>query len=131
MAVPAFRPGFRLSAIDVVVLLLGGSWSLLLWGMENPLGLFVFFTLTHFFLFCNVLRMLRRFELIWAVLFLLFSVNSILFNMPTLLGTFFVMLGITTVLAVLQVRHPSYHGIFWKQINPELPQWWAKQQSGS
>jgi len=126
-----FRPGFRLSTVDVIVLLLGTVCSVLLHGMANPLGLAVFFTLAHFFLFCNVLRMCRRFELIWAALFLLLSVNTILFSMPNWLGTTLIMLGITAVLTVLHMRQPSYHGIFWKQINPELPQWWAKQQSGS
>jgi len=131
MTVPVFRPGFRLSVSDVIVLLIGTIGSILLYGMENPLGLVVLFTLAHFFLFCNVLRMCRRFELIWAALFLLLSVSTMLFRIPNWLGTVLVMLGITAVLTVLQMRQPSYHGIFWRQINPELPQWWAKQQAGS
>jgi lysylphosphatidylglycerol synthetase-like protein (DUF2156 family) len=125
MTVPAFRPGFRLSVSDVIILILGAVSSFLLHGMENPLGLIVFFTLAHFFLFCNVLRMRRRFELIWAALFLFFSVGSMLFHVPSQLATLLIMLGITVVLTVLQMRQPSYHGIFWRQINPDLPQWWA------
>ncbi|MCI5123740.1 MAG: hypothetical protein D3925_04515 [Candidatus Electrothrix sp. AR5] len=131
MTVPDFRPGFRLSVSDVIILLIGTIGSILLHSMENPLGLVVLFTLAHFFLFCNVLRMCRRFELIWAALFLFLSVNTILFSLPDWLGTVLIMLGITAVLTVLQVRQPSYHGIFWRQINPKLPQWWAKQQTGS
>ncbi|WLE97112.1 MAG: hypothetical protein QTN59_20860 [Candidatus Electrothrix communis] len=131
MKTAVFSPGFRLSVIDVIVLFLGTIGSILLHSMENPLSLVVLFTLAHFFLFCNVLRMCRRFELIWAALFLLLSVNTILFSMPNWLGTTLIMLGITAVLTVLHMRQPSYHGIFWKQINPELPQWWAKQQTGS
>ncbi|RWX50826.1 hypothetical protein VU00_10162 [Candidatus Electrothrix marina] len=131
MKTAVFSPGFRLSVIDVIVLFLGTIGSILLHSMENPLSLVVLFTLAHFFLFCNVLRMCRRFELIWAALFLLLSVNTILFSIPNWLGTTLIMLGITAVLTVLHMRQPSYRGIFWRQINPELPQWWAKQQTGS
>jgi hypothetical protein len=130
MNTAGFSPGFRLSTVDIIVLLLGTIGSILLYGMEHPLGLAVFFTLAHFFLFCNVLRMCRRFELIWAALFLLLSVNTILFSIPNWLGTVLIMLGTTAVLTVLQMRQPSYHGIFWRQINPELSQWWTTQQAG-
>ncbi len=126
MAVPAFHPGFRLSALDVVVLLIGAMASLLLHSMENPLGLIIFFTLAHFFLFCNILRMCRRFELIWAAFFLLFSASTILFRLPSWAGTVVIMLGITIIITVLQMRLPSYHGVFWKRINPDLPRWWEE-----
>lgn len=129
MTAPAFRPGFRLSVSDVIVLLIGALSSFLLHGMENPLGLIVFFTLAHFFFFCNILRMCRRYELIWAIFFLLLSTSMILFRLSNWLEMILIMLGMTTVLTVIQIRHPSYHGIFWKQINPNLPQWWAKKRT--
>ncbi|XOF34073.1 MAG: hypothetical protein ACL93V_01885 [Candidatus Electrothrix sp. YB6] len=118
---PEFRPGFRLSAVDIIVLILGAVWSILLHGMDNPLGLLIFFTFAHFFLFCNVLRMRRSFELIWAALFLLAAGSSLFFRVPGWPGTIVIMLGITVILAILQMRQPSYHGVFWKRINPDLP----------
>ncbi|WP_339133793.1 MAG: hypothetical protein WGN25_13715 [Candidatus Electrothrix sp. GW3-4] len=117
------------SVSDVIVLLVGAVSSSLLYSRENPLGLVVFFTLAHFFLFCNVLRMCRRFELIWAVLFLCFSVSTLLFRLPNWLGTVLITLALTAVLTVLQMRLPFYHGVFWQRINPNLPQWWAKKQA--
>ena len=123
-----FRPGFRLSSFDVLVLILGTGWSILLHGMENPLGMAVFFTVTHFFLFCNVLRMRRLYELIWAVLFVALAARSIAVNAPLWPGPVMIMLAVTAALTVLQLRQPSYHGIFWQRLNPGLPQWWAERQ---
>lgn len=126
MNTPAFRPGFRLSVVDILVLVVGAACSLLLDGMENPLGQAVLFTVAHFFLFCNVLRMRRSFELIWAALFLLLASLSISCDVPTWSVTVLIILAATLVLTVLQVRQPSYHGIFWQQLNPGLPQWWEE-----
>ena len=126
MNTAAFRPGFRLSVVDVIVVLIGAGSSLLLDGMENPLGQTVLFTVAHFFLFCNVLRMRRSFELIWAALFVILASLSLSYNVPTWPVTVLIMLAVTLVLTVLQVRQPSYHGIFWQQLNPGLPQWWEE-----
>ena len=122
-----FRPGFRLSWSDVLVLISGIGCSILLYSMDNPLGIAVFFTIVHFFLFCNVLRMRRLYELIWAALFVLLASLSIAVKIPIWPGSIIIMLAVTVLLAVLQMRQPSYHGIFWRQINPNLPQWWAER----
>ncbi len=100
-----FRPGFRLSEIDVGVLMLGVLASGLLARFDESFAVALLFTLAHFFLFCNVLRMSRSLELVWALLF--------------------VLLAASTILAVVQVLRSSYHGVFWRQLNPNLPQWWA------
>ena len=133
MNTPAFRPGFRLSVIDVIVLVFGMACALLLNGMKNPLGQAVLFTVAHFFLFCNVLRMRRSFELIWAATFVLLASLSMISNVPTWPVTVLIILAVTFVLMVLQVRQPSYHGIFWQRFNPGLPQWWEEhtKQSGT
>lgn len=123
-----FLPGFRLSCFDILVLIFGTGWSILLYGLENPLGMAVFFTVAHFFLFCNVLRMRRLYELIWAALFLILASLSIAVNAPIWPGPIMIMLAVTAVLAILQMREPSYHGIFWRHINPNLPRWWKEQQ---
>lgn len=119
-----FNPGFRISAWDVAVLVLGAAGSLLLSRMDAPLGLAVAFTVAHFFLFCNVLRMARPLELAWAALFVLLSGSTVLNDFPTWGQTFLAMLGFTILFAVLQMRKLSYHGIFWQRVNPNLPQWW-------
>lgn len=120
-----FRPGFRLSEIDVGVLMLGILASVLLARFDESFAVALLFTLVHFFLFCNVLRMSRPFELVWAVLFVLLAASTILIGFPSWGYTLSAMLAMTVILAAVQVLRPSYHGVFWRQLNPNLPQWWA------
>ena len=120
-----FRPGFRISEIDVGVLIFGTVGSVLLARLDEALGVATVFTVAHFFLFCNVLRMSRLLELIWAAPFVLLASSTILIGVPTWSHTFTAMLAVTVILAVIQVLRPSYHGAFWGRINPNLPQWWA------
>jgi hypothetical protein len=67
MSLRPFAPGFRLSAIDVGVVLAGAIGSFLVAQVESWFGLAIAFTVGHFFLFCNVFRMPRPLELAWAV----------------------------------------------------------------
>ena len=120
-----FRPGFRISEIDVGVLILGTVGSPLLARLEESLAFATLFTIAHFFLFCNVLRITRSLELLWAALFVVFAASSFLIGFPAWGHTFTVMLAVTVIFAIIHVLQPSYHGAFWKQINPNLPHWWA------
>ena len=120
-----FRPGFRISKLDVGVLIVGILMSALVGRSDEWLGLAVAFTVAHFFLFCNILRMSRPYELIWAVLFVLLAGSTVLQAVPLWTHTFSAMLICTLVFAVAELRKPSYHGAFWKFVNPNLPQWWA------
>jgi hypothetical protein len=120
-----FQPGFRLSEIDVGILMLGILASALVARIDGWFAAALFFTLAHFFLFCNVLRMSRPLELVWAALFVLLAASTILAGSPPWTHTLSAMLAVTAVLAVVQVLRPSYHGVFWRRLNPNLPQWWA------
>ena len=122
----AFRPGFRISEIDVGVLILAALGSALLARFDESLAVATAFTVAHFFLFCNVLRMSRPPELAWAALFVALAASTILLGMPGWTQTFVVMLAATAVLAGVHALRPSYHGAFWRQINPNLPDWWKK-----
>ena len=120
-----FQPGFRLSELDVGVLMLGVCGAVLLARLDEQFGMAVLFVLAHFFLFCNVLRMSRPLELIWAALFVLLAASTFHFGRPPWNYTMAVMLAVTLVLAFVQMLQPSYHGVFWRKINPNLEQWWA------
>jgi len=120
-----FRPGFRLSEIDVGVLILGVLVSIPLARLDEFFAIAVLFTLAHFFLFCNVLRMIRPLEVAWAVLFVLLAGSTVRTGLPPWGYTLSAMLAVTAILAVVQILLPSYHGVFWRQVNPRLPQWWA------
>ncbi len=128
MALPVaareFDPGYRFSKFDAVALFLllyvcGDTGAVFPW-----LGVAMGFVVAHFFLFCNVLRMSRSLELTWAGLFVVLAGFTILTGSPAWVVTFAVSFVATVVLAIVEMRKPSYHGVFWQRINPELPQWW-------
>ena len=122
-----FNPGFRLSITDVIILIAGAIASLLVANIEFWFGIAIVFTVGHFFLFCNVFRMPRHLELAWAALFLLLLGSTIVMQQPDWLVSFgFSLIG-TVVVVVIQLRQPSYHGVGWSRINPQLPQWWQAQ----
>jgi hypothetical protein len=129
-AVAKFRPGFRISEFDVGVVILGILVSVLLGRLDDMLGVATLFTIAHFFLFCNVLRMNRPLELIWFVLYVLLAGSTFLVGAPAWGLTLILMLSVTAVLAVIQVLLPSYHGVFWRKINPNLPRWWEINGAG-
>ncbi len=59
MAERKFQPGFRLSGLDVIVLVVGGVASAYAMTVDRWFGIAIAFVVLHFFLFCNVLRMSR------------------------------------------------------------------------
>lgn len=123
----AFNPGFQLSVADGLVLLLATTASWALRSFDVALSIAVAFTVAHFFLFCNVLRMARSLELVWAAVFVVLSSSTLLIGIPTWPQTWVISGVCTVVLTLIQVRHPSYHGVFWQRLNPALPSWWAEQ----
>ncbi|MFN0058921.1 MAG: hypothetical protein ACKVX7_10735 [Planctomycetota bacterium] len=127
---PMFAPGFRLSALDVVVLGIGAFAALGLATVNGSFGLVVEFVLAHFFLFCNVVRMARTLELVWAGIFMALAGATVLFETPGWPATVSISLAATAVLVVVEMRKPSYHGLCWQRINPELPKRWKARQAG-
>ena len=126
---PQFQPGFRIDAKDIVVLLLGLGGVVFLTEMDGFLATTVGFAVGHFFLFCNVFRLGRRLELIWASVFVVLAGSTLSSGFPgpamTLGATLATTLGVITA----QLRAPSYHGLGWQRINPNLPAWWAAQHA--
>src|SRR6476646_9700374 len=85
---PRFKPGFQLSVLDVIVLIAGtwGSWFM---GREVWwAGVMVGFVVGHFFLFCNVFRISRASELIWAAAVVILSGATIAMGFPGWPATF-------------------------------------------
>lgn len=114
-----FQPGFRLSTFDVVVLATGLSTSLILMREVWQLGIGVACVVLHFFLFCNVFRIQRRRELMWAAWFVTLALLSTL-NLLPWTGTFLLAMLVSAMLIACEMRRPSYHGLFWKSLNPNL-----------
>ncbi|MGE3174576.1 MAG: hypothetical protein AB7O97_18235 [Planctomycetota bacterium] len=124
----AFRPGFRMSAQDALVLAASGTATAMLWPGHRPLAIAVAFVVLHFFLFCNVVRMARRLELVWAAACLALLGASLGFGLLELARALWLTSMGTVALAFVQLRRPDYHGVGWRRINPGLTAWWAARQ---
>lgn len=122
-----FKPGFRLSMLDAAVIVIAAINSYLL--AENYsfwLGVGVAFVVAHFLLFCNVLRASRPLELSWSAFFVLLAALASLLSMPTWPVLLVLAALATPVVAVLELLKPSYHGLGWQVVNPDLPEWWRR-----
>ena len=129
MIAPPFKPGFRIDAIDTLVLIAGGLGSAIAAQVEWWMGLTIGFAIGHFFLFCNVFRVARPLELTWAALFVVMAGSTIAVEQPGWAVTLGCSLVATLIVIVVQMRKPSYHGVAWKRINPELPRWWEARSA--
>ena len=126
MPLPEFRPGFRFSFFDALILLAGGFGSCLAWSKEGWVSLVIAFVVLHFFLFCNVFRIARAPELVWAAIFIALAWCTVATGSPPWLVTVCLSLVMTVVLVVIEMRKPSYHGVGWSRVNPNLRQWWDR-----
>ena len=66
-----FRPVFRLSALDALVLVAGAAGAIAVWHVAPEFAVLGAVAILHFFLFCNVFRVARRPELVWSAVFLI------------------------------------------------------------
>jgi hypothetical protein len=123
----AFNPGFRLSKIDVIVLLTGTFGASALAMVNWSWGFVIAFVLGHFFLFCNIVRMARPLELAWAGVFVALAAATIALDTPGWLVTVSVSLATTVAAVVVEMRKASYHGVGWQRINPGLRTWWQSR----
>ncbi len=126
-----FRPGFRISIRDTAVLGVG-ILSVVLLRVQMPVGAFVIgFVILHFFLFCNVFRIPRRPELIWAGTFVLLSCSTISVHVPGWIFTVVASLALSIFLICHSMAGPDYHGVGWQRINPGLREWWEEHVDGA
>ncbi len=124
MAYAEFRPGFRFSVFDALILATGALGARLAWSRAGWLAFVIAFVVGHFFLFCNVFRIARDLELIWAAVFIVLTRFTVTTGQPSWTTTAALSLAATTVLVCIELRKPSYHGAGWTRINPNLRQWW-------
>ncbi len=124
MAANLFRPGFRLSQLDIAILLVGIVGAVLAGSVALYAGFVITFVVGHFFLFCNVFRVSRLPELTWAIIFIGLSTATILVGQPGWLVTALCSLIATIGIILLEIRKPFYHGVFWRTWNPDLEAWW-------
>ena len=126
-----FRPGFRLSLFDALFLLGGAVASALLWPQTWWIGFVIAFVVGHFFLFCNVFRIARNLEFIWAAVFVSCTLPTVHTGRPSWTATIATSLCTTAVVIGLELRKPSYHGVGWSIVNPRLREWWEARERGA
>ena len=101
-------------------MLVGSAAGVLLYRISSGLSLFIPFVVYHFFLFCNIFRIPRKPELIWAGFFIINSAIWAFSGSLKLAILFGVQFFITLIILFHAVRQPAYHGIFSQRLNPRL-----------
>lgn len=123
--VPALKPqgrprtaGFRFSLIDAAAIVLCAIATTIAWPTLGSLALLLPYVLGHFFLFCNVFRVRRKPELVWAGLLLVNFGFWIALGHPDLALPLLTQLVVTLAVIVRECRQPTYHGVFARALNP-------------
>lgn len=122
------RTGLRFSILDALMLMAGAGLSWWLAEIEFPLWWIVPAALGHFFLFCNVFLVWRRWELLWAAAFILNVATHLALGSLDWLSPLLFQLPITILVIICQIRSPWYHGIFAEHLNPRLKKYLAAAQ---
>lgn len=125
-----FQPGFRMDRIDGAFILLMTGVAAGTYRFSGWLSLAVVTTVVHFFLFCNVFRIQRSLELIWAGTFVSMASATSLAQIPGWPVTYGLTLSVTLAVIGRGITRPSYHGVGWRILNPQLPTWWQRQGHG-
>ena len=110
-------PGFRFSASDAVAIVLAIVAAVTLWGSLGAMSLLFPIVLGHFFLFCNVFRVRRSFEVAWALVFVVNVCAWWLagrFNWWSVLS---VQTPVTMLCLGLEICSERYHGVGYSRIN--------------
>jgi len=122
-----FQPGFRFSAFDLFVIVVAASSAYGFWDRWTLISQAILFVVTQFFVFCNVVRLSRAMELLWAVVLLGLGAIYSLLGTPSPLMIAVLGVSLSVKLISLEVRRPSYHGVCWRRLNPNLHQWFIAQ----
>lgn len=113
---------------DALVLIVGSIASFIVGTQVWWAGIVVAFVVGHFFLFCNVFRVRRKPELVWASLFVLLAASTVLTEKPGWMVTFAVSFLVAVMLIYRETKMLSYHGVGWQRLNPGLLEWWERSK---
>ncbi len=117
------RAGFRFSVVDGLFIAALGAAFAFLWRPLGPAVWVIPFAAGHFFLFCNVFRVRRSYELAWVALFFVNIGAWAAAGRLEWLGILASQTPATIAAIVLEMRSRAYHGVFAAQLNPNLREW--------
>jgi hypothetical protein len=124
------RPfGFRLSIFDGVFLIAAAIATLWLHNQDSPMWWVLAVVVVHFFLFCNVVRLHRHLELIWAVVFLVNVGWFLMQGHLNWVGPLSYQSPLTLALIMIEVRSERYHGVAAQRFNPRLDDYLRGRES--
>jgi hypothetical protein len=112
--------GFRFSLLDAAAIVVFIAIAAGLYRAGSCLWWLLAIAAGHFFLFCNVFRVLRRRELIWAAVYLL---NVGCWALAGRLDGFIVLvcqLPVTAGVIAWEIKTSRYHGVCADRLNPAL-----------
>jgi hypothetical protein len=110
---PAARTyGLRFSLVDASAIVVAGLGTWLVWPLIGDFALSIPIVLGHFFLFCNVFRVRRTYELYWAAIFLVNVGGWLASGAFDWWWVLAVQSPATLAAIIAEVRSPQYHGIF-------------------
>ena len=105
-------PGFRFSLVDGLFLALCAAATLLLRTSMGPFVWIIAAAAGHFFLFCNVFRVRRSYELAWTAVFLANVAGWTWAGRFSWTVVLAVQIPVTLLVIGLEIASPRYHGIF-------------------
>ena len=104
------RHGFRFSTVDGLAILVCAAATFYGWEYVGNVAWLFPFVLGHFFLFCNVFRVPRVPELIWAGSFVTLATVCAIADV-SLVWAMGLVLPVTAAVIVYAIRRPDYHGV--------------------
>ncbi len=112
--------GFRFSVMDAVALIVFGAAAGGLYRLGSSLPWLVLIAAGHFFLFCNVFRVVRRRELLWAALYILNVGFWLLLGRLDWFNILACQLPVSAGVIAWEIKAARYHGICADRLNPAL-----------
>jgi len=112
--------GVRFSFFDAVILVAAVVAGIGSYAITDGYSLLILFVVFHFFLFCNVFRIRRKPELVWAGIFVLNCTAWTQFGGVSLVGMIGSQFFVTVLVIANEFRSPNYHGVFARRINSRL-----------
>jgi hypothetical protein len=106
--------------IDAIALLVLGAAAYGLYRIDSKLWWLVAVVVGHFFLFCNVFRVVRRWELIWSALFVLNVASWLLLGRLDAVAVLACQLPVSAGVIAWELKARRYHGILADRLNPAL-----------
>lgn len=112
--------GFRFSVVDGVAIALCALGVYFLRDLMLEFVWILPVALGHFFLFCNIFRVRRNYELAWVALFLANFTGWFLSGEFSWAGVLALQTPVTVIAIAAEMRSPRYHGLLSGRINPRL-----------